>query len=171
MRLTIDTTTIKFAAAGAAEPVLDFATKSQKTDEHSVPLFQVPVFSAGGGIKDAFTVKVAGEVKGLGCTYELRGREGVKRPGFHRGFDLHWVLLPIPVLNSGGLFFLHRQFELDRREVAEVAVETLVVVPVHPSEGLQFEIVNGPPRTVRRDSAPKKFATHQRRLNRSTFHW
>ncbi len=76
MRLTIDTTTIKFAAAGVAEPVLDFATKSQKTDEHSVPLFQVPVFSAGGGIKDAFTVKVAGEVKGLGCTYELRGREG-----------------------------------------------------------------------------------------------
>ena len=101
MRLTIDTTTIKFAAAGVAEPVLDFATKSQKTDEHSVPLFQVPVFSAGGGIKDAFTVKVAGEVKGLGCTYELRGREGVKRPGFHRGFDLHWVLLPSRLLNLG----------------------------------------------------------------------
>ena len=50
MRLPIDTTTIKFAAAGAAEPVLDFATKSQKTDEHGVPLFQVPVFAAGGGI-------------------------------------------------------------------------------------------------------------------------
>ena len=95
----------------------------------------------------------------------------VNRTGFDGDSDLHWVLLPIPVLNSGGLFFLHRQFELDRREVSEVAVETLVVVPVHPSEGLQFEIVNGPPRTVRRDSAPKKFATHQRRLNRSTFHW
>ena len=65
MRLPIDTTTIKFAAAGAAEPVLDFATKSQKTDEHGVPLFQVPVFAAGSGIKDSITVKVAGEVRGL----------------------------------------------------------------------------------------------------------
>ena len=49
MRLPIDTTTIKFAASGDAELVLDFATKSQKTDEHGVPLFQVPVFSAVGG--------------------------------------------------------------------------------------------------------------------------
>ena len=65
MRLPIDTTTIKFAAAGAAEPVLDFATKSQKTDEHGVPLFQVPVFAAGGGIKDSITIKFAGDVKGL----------------------------------------------------------------------------------------------------------
>ena len=65
MRLPIDTNSIKFAAAGAAEPVLDFATKSQKTDEHGVPLFQVPVFAAGGGIKDSITIKVAGEVKGL----------------------------------------------------------------------------------------------------------
>ena len=65
MRLPIDTNSIKFAAAGAAEPVLDFATKSQKTDEHGVPLFQVPVFAAGGGIKDSITIKVAGDFKGL----------------------------------------------------------------------------------------------------------
>ena len=65
MRLPIDTAAIKFAAAGPAEPVLDFATKAPKTDENGVPLFQVPVFAAGSGIKDSITVKVAGEVKGL----------------------------------------------------------------------------------------------------------
>jgi hypothetical protein len=65
MRLPIDTAAIKFAAAGPAEPVLDFASKAHKTDENGVPLFQVPVFAAGSGIKDSITVKVAGEVKGL----------------------------------------------------------------------------------------------------------
>ena len=65
MRLPIDTAAIKFAAAGPAEPVLDFATKAPKTDENGVPLFQVPVFAAGSGIKDSIMVKGAGEVKGL----------------------------------------------------------------------------------------------------------
>ena len=65
MRLPIDTAAIKFAAAGPAEPVLDFATKTPKTDENGVPLFQVPVFAAGSGIKDSITVKVAGEVRCL----------------------------------------------------------------------------------------------------------
>ena len=65
MRLPLDTAAIKFAAAGPAEPVLDFATKTPKTDENGVPLFQVPVFAAGSGIKDSIMVKVAGEVKGL----------------------------------------------------------------------------------------------------------
>ena len=66
MRLPIDTSTVKFAAAGLAEPVLDFETKAPKTDENGVPLFNVPVFAAGGpGIKDSITIKVAGEPKGL----------------------------------------------------------------------------------------------------------
>ena len=65
MRLPIDTSSIKFAAAGVAEPVLDFATKTQKTDENGMPLYAVPVFAAGGGIKDSITIKVAGDVKGL----------------------------------------------------------------------------------------------------------
>ena len=65
MRLPIYTAAIKFAAAGPAEPVLDFATKAPKTDENGVALFQVPVFAAGSGIKDSITVKVAGEIKGL----------------------------------------------------------------------------------------------------------
>ena len=65
MRLPIDTATVKFAAAGPAEPVLDFETRQPKTDENGVPLFNVPVFAAGSGVKDSITIKVAGEVKGL----------------------------------------------------------------------------------------------------------
>ena len=65
MRLPIETSSIKFAAAGPAEPVLDCATKVPKTDENGVPLFTVPVFVAGGGIKDQISVKVSGELKGL----------------------------------------------------------------------------------------------------------
>ena len=65
MRLPIDTTAVKFAAAGPAEPVLDFETRQPKNDEHGVPLFNIPVFAAGTGVKDSITIKVAGEVKGL----------------------------------------------------------------------------------------------------------
>ncbi len=65
MRLPIDTSATMFAAAGLSEPVLDFATKAQRTDENGVGIFQVPVFAAGGGVKDSITIKVAGEVKGI----------------------------------------------------------------------------------------------------------
>ena len=65
MRLPIDTATVKFAAAGPAEPVLDYETRTQKLDENGVALFNVPLFAAGTGIKDSITVKVAGEPKGL----------------------------------------------------------------------------------------------------------
>ena len=65
MKLPIDTTSVKFAAAGPAEPVLDFDTKLPKLDEHGVALYNVPLFAAGSGIKDSITVKVAGELKGL----------------------------------------------------------------------------------------------------------
>ena len=65
MRLPIDTATVKFAAAGPAEPVLDYETRTPKLDENGVALFNVPLFAAGTGIKDSITVKVAGEPKGL----------------------------------------------------------------------------------------------------------
>ena len=65
MRLPIDTTSIKFAAAGPAEPVIDFATKTAKLDENAVPIYTVPVFMAGSGIKDSISIKVSGDVKGL----------------------------------------------------------------------------------------------------------
>ncbi len=39
---------------------------------------------------------------------------GLTRPeGSKIKSDLRWVLFPIPVLNSGGLLFLHRLFELE----------------------------------------------------------
>ena len=56
MRLPIDTTAVKFAAAGPAEPVLDFETRQPKTDEHGVPMFNIPVFAAGTGVKDSITI-------------------------------------------------------------------------------------------------------------------
>jgi hypothetical protein len=65
MKLPIDTGTVKLAAAGPAEPVLDYETRVPKLDEHGVALFNVPLFAAGTGIKDSITVKVAGEPKGL----------------------------------------------------------------------------------------------------------
>ena len=65
MRLPIDNATVKFAAAGPAEPVLDYETRTPKLDENGVALFNVPLFAAGTGIKDSITVKVAGEPKGL----------------------------------------------------------------------------------------------------------
>ena len=60
MRLPIDTQTVKFAAAGPAEPVLDYETRAPKLDENGTALFNVPLFAAGSGVKDSITVK-AGE--------------------------------------------------------------------------------------------------------------
>ena len=65
MRLPIDTQTVKFAAAGPAEPVLDYETRAPKLDENGTALFNVPLFAAGSGVKDSITVKVSGEPKGL----------------------------------------------------------------------------------------------------------
>jgi len=56
---------VKFAAAGPAEPVLDYETRAPKLDENGTALFNVPLFAAGSGVKDSITVKVAGEPKGL----------------------------------------------------------------------------------------------------------
>jgi hypothetical protein len=66
MRLPIDTTAINFVAAGAAEPVVDFETKTQKTDESGQKLYQVHLFAVGAGGRDVITVKVVGEPKGIG---------------------------------------------------------------------------------------------------------
>ena len=66
MRLPIDTGSVKFAAAGPAEPVLDYETRAPKLDENGVALFAVPLFALGSGVRDNITVKVAGDVKGLG---------------------------------------------------------------------------------------------------------
>jgi hypothetical protein len=41
MRLPIDTGTVKFAAAGPAEPVLDYETRAPKLDKDSYTIDQV----------------------------------------------------------------------------------------------------------------------------------
>ena len=65
MKLPIDTGSVKFAAAGPVEPVLDYKTRAPKLDESGSALFAVPLFAVGTGIRDSITVKVAGDVKGL----------------------------------------------------------------------------------------------------------
>ena len=45
-----------------------------------------------------------------------------------------------------GLASIERLLELGGRDVAEVAVEALRVVLVHPSEGRELEVINGLPR-------------------------
>ena len=57
MRLPIDTGTVKFAAAGPAEPVLDYVTRVQKLDEKGTALFDVPL-AEGSVAKEMVTGKV-----------------------------------------------------------------------------------------------------------------
>ena len=66
MKLPIDTASVSFAGAGPVEPVLDYETKAPKLDENGAALFAVPLFALGTGVRDSITVKVAGDVKGLG---------------------------------------------------------------------------------------------------------
>ncbi len=66
MRLPIETATVKFAAAGPAEPVLDYETRTPKLDENGV----VPI----GQIKfdRALTINEAADV--LGVSYATARR-------------------------------------------------------------------------------------------------
>jgi hypothetical protein len=68
MRLPVDTSVVSFVSAGPSEPALDFDTKVQKTDAKGVPVNQVHLFalSDGGATREVITVKVSGEIKGLG---------------------------------------------------------------------------------------------------------
>jgi len=61
MRLPIDTSAMTFVVAGAAEPVRDFESKQQKTDENGVPLFAVHLMVLGDTQPEIISVKVAGE--------------------------------------------------------------------------------------------------------------
>lgn len=66
MRLPVDTSAVNFVTAGPAEPAIDFDTKLQKADENGQPIFNVHLFCVGAGGRDAITVKVVGEPKGIG---------------------------------------------------------------------------------------------------------
>lgn len=61
MRLPIDTSAMTFVVAGAAEPVLDFESKQQKTDENGAPLYAVAVMVLGERQPEIFSVKLAGQ--------------------------------------------------------------------------------------------------------------
>ena len=52
MRLPIDTGSAKFAAAGPAEPVLDYETRAPKLDENGVALFGMSYGAAVSGTVD-----------------------------------------------------------------------------------------------------------------------
>ena len=67
MRLPVDTSVTHFVSAGPSEPVIDFDTKGQKLDPNGVALNQVHLFVVGdGGTREVITVKISGEVRGLG---------------------------------------------------------------------------------------------------------
>lgn len=48
---------------------------------------------------------------------------------------------------GGGLASIERLLELGGRDVAEVAVKALRVVPVDPAEGREFEVLDALPRS------------------------
>jgi hypothetical protein len=94
MRLPVDTSVVNFVSAGPAEPSLDFTTKQQRTDINGVPLNRVDLFAVGdGGTKDVISVKVPGEVRGLGVftpvkvtdlvaiTWSMKDPGGTERTG------------------------------------------------------------------------------------------
>jgi hypothetical protein len=90
MRLPVDTSVVSFVSAGPSEPAVEFDTKAQKTDAKGVAINQVHLFVVGdGGTREVITVKVPGEVKGIGqftpvkvtdlvaFTWTMKDRSGV----------------------------------------------------------------------------------------------
>ncbi len=75
MKLPIDTSGMTFLAAGPPEPVLDFASKAPKVDEHGAPLHSVQVVALNDGGAEVISVKVAGQPKGVtqGATVKITG--------------------------------------------------------------------------------------------------
>ncbi|HKY49099.1 MAG TPA: hypothetical protein VJQ79_14075 [Acidimicrobiia bacterium] len=72
MKLPIDTTGMTFLAAGTAEPVLDYDSKTAKIDENGEAIFAVQVVVLANGGAEVISVKVAGEPKGLAQAAPLR---------------------------------------------------------------------------------------------------
>jgi hypothetical protein len=90
MRIPVDTSVSHFVSAGPPEPVIDFDSKQPKTDDKGVALNQVHLFFVGeGGTREVITVKIWGEVRGLGLftpvkvtdllatTWDMGDRSGV----------------------------------------------------------------------------------------------
>jgi hypothetical protein len=89
MRIPVDTIALKCVAAGPPEPAIDFDTKAQKVDDKGQAINQVHLFVVGGGTREVITVKVAGDIKGIGeltpvkvadlvaSTWNMEDRSGV----------------------------------------------------------------------------------------------
>lgn len=75
MKLPIDTSAITFLAASAAEPVLDYDSKSPKVDESGQAVFSVQLVALTDGGAEVLSVKVSGEPKGVsqGATVRVSG--------------------------------------------------------------------------------------------------
>jgi hypothetical protein len=66
MRLSVDTSVMRFISSGPPEPTLDFETRAPKLDDEGRAIFQVHLFVVVAGGQELMTVKVAGEPKGIG---------------------------------------------------------------------------------------------------------
>ncbi len=93
MRFPVDSSALAFVSAGSAVPAIDYDTKAQKLDTNGVPVNQVDLFAVGDGSREVITVKVSGEVRGLGqftpvkvtdlvlSTWTVKNRDGTERSG------------------------------------------------------------------------------------------
>lgn len=64
-----------------------------------------------------------------------------------------WFCRRLELLDSdqglvGPLCIVERRFELGGWDVAEVAVQAAGVVPIHPAQGRQLDVLDGPPRAA-----------------------
>ena len=84
MRIPVDTSAVSFVSAGPPEAAVDFDTKVQKTDDKGLPIIAVHLFVVGAGTREVITVKVAGDIKGLGDFTPVKVTDwGKERTPFH----------------------------------------------------------------------------------------
>jgi hypothetical protein len=62
----VDTSAVRLVSAGPPEPALEFGTKQQETDDKGVGINKIHLFAVGDGTREVLTVKVAGEIRGVG---------------------------------------------------------------------------------------------------------
>jgi hypothetical protein len=65
MQIPVKTDGVTYLAASSPEPVLDYATQTQRADEHGQPLFSVQIVALDDGGAQVLAVKTAGEPKGI----------------------------------------------------------------------------------------------------------
>jgi hypothetical protein len=66
MRLPVDTDAVSVLAAGPPEPAFEYGTKQQEVDDKGVAVNKVHLIVVGGGTREIVTVKVPGDMRGVG---------------------------------------------------------------------------------------------------------